>query len=542
MNATAGKPFLISTSLVDLGIRSEQSIIRHERWCLTLTLAVFALFAAYSACTIPLWFDEFFTLFISRLPSLSEMLQAMPADSQPPLQYLLTHLSLRLFGEAEFAVRLPEMLAYLAAGLLTYRIVRRHGTAVQALFALTMLLGSFISFQLAHTARPYGLLMAFTALVFASWQVAASRQKNRLFPLCGVALGIAGAILSHHFGIFHVGLFLATGETVRSIRRRRLDGKMVAAIAVGLSPLAFTLPLAEQTHMIFGEALLRSANFYSRPSLINLFSYLLMVALPLLCMVAAFAFLPWPERTASYRASDLPPVPVHEWFAAGALSLLLPAMMLLAALETHYLITRYAIGASLGLALLAGWALPRLFRPRYIAQPLLALSSLCFVLLIAVILLIENMHQAAWSAQPGADAASPLLLHAPSELPIVIANFSEYPVEWWYAPTAAKQRLVYLSDVQYALKQPDFMGELTLVADEAYIPTPILDYAAFIGGHSRFLLLRTGVTRYNFIESRLTSAGWQLNVIASSGRDVLYRVDQPGNLHQVALSLQHADR
>ena len=68
-------------------------------------MLVFGLSATYRAFITPLQFDEFFTLFISRLSSLSEMVQAMPADGQPPLQYLLTHVFIRMFGETEIAVR-----------------------------------------------------------------------------------------------------------------------------------------------------------------------------------------------------------------------------------------------------------------------------------------------------------------------------------------------------------------------------------------------------------------------------------------------------
>ena len=266
MTVAARKSVLSCTSLADLGVCSEQSIIRHERRYLMLTLAVFALFAAYDACTIPLWFDEFFTFFISRLPSLREMLPAIPADGQPPLQYLLAHVSLRLFGETEFALRLPGMLAYISAGFLTFRIARRHGTAIQALFALALLLGAIINMEQAHTARPYGLLIAFTALAFSCWQEAALRGQNRIIPLSGVAVGVAGASLSHHFGVIQIGLFLAAGETARILQRRKLDGWMLAAIAAGMSPLVLTLALARQSHVLLGEAILHSANFWSKPS------------------------------------------------------------------------------------------------------------------------------------------------------------------------------------------------------------------------------------------------------------------------------------
>jgi len=525
--AETRKPFLISTSLVSLGLRSERSMGRHERLWLLLVLAIFALFAAYHACTVPLWFDELFTLFISRLTSLPEMLRAMPADCQPPLQYLLTHFSLQVFGVSELSLRLPEVLAFMAAGLLTYKIVHRHGTAVQAHFALTLLLGSQIGIEQAYTARPYGLLIAFTALTFACWQEAALREHHRLLPLCGVALGVAGAILSQHFGVVHVGLLLAAGETTRLIQRRRLDGWMIAAISAGMSPLAITLPLANQSHQIFGIAILQSTNYRDRPSLTNLIGYLHLIALPLVFLVVAFAFLPWRRDKNGDRADLLPSVPTHEWMAAWALSLLLPIQMLVASFEHRDVASRYAIGTSLGLVLLGAWGLPRLSRLRFIAQSLLALSTQCFLLLIAATLLIENLRQPIWNAQPGQEAVSSVLLNVPGKLPIVVDNYFEYPQEWWYTQSAVKRRLVHLSDVQFVVKRSDFVGELSLVADQAYLPLPISDYAAFISSNPHFFLFCSGEPNINWTNLRLTSAGWHLTPIAGSGGDVLYEVDRP---------------
>ena len=520
-------PFRITTSLVAIGIRSERSIERHERMYLLFTLAVFTFFAVYHALNAPLWLDELFTYFISRLTSLPEMLQAIQADSQPPLQYMLTHLSVRIFGVTELSIRLPEMLAYMAAGLIIYMIARRHGTAIQALFALTMLLGSIMNIGQAYTARPYGLLIAFTALVFACWQTAALREHHRFLPLCGVALGIAGASFSHHFGVIHTGLLLGAGEVTRLIQRRRMDGWMAAAIAAGLSSLLFTMPMMHQCRQMLGTAILNSTNFCCGPSLINLLDYLFMISIPLLLLIAVFTFLPWLRGSAVVRANDPEPVPAHEWAAAVALSLLLPVLMSLSAIETHYFLFRYAVSCSLGLALLGGWAIPNIAKLRIIAQPLLALSTLCFLLLIVTVLLIENFHRPVWKAQPSAEGVSDVLLHAPGELPIVVANAFDYATDWWYAPPSLKQRLVYLSDVPYALQQPDFLPELSLVRDQRYIPVSTTGYAAFIESHRHFLLLRSGLPRRNWTDARLADSGWRLTPIARSSGDVLYRVDWP---------------
>jgi 4-amino-4-deoxy-L-arabinose transferase-like glycosyltransferase len=522
MTSAAEKPTGTSFSLINLGIGAERSIVRRERTYLSLTLAVFLLFAIYKACVSPLWFDELFTLFVSRLSSFSELWKAMPADGQPPLQYLLSHLSMALLGQTEFALRLPEIVAYGFAGLLTYKIVRRHGSAVQALFALSLMFGAIMNLEQAHTARPYGLLMAFTALAFFSWQAAAATEHNRIIPLCGVALGLACAILSHHFGVIHIGIFLFAGEATRLLRRRRLDWAILLAVGIGLSALAITLPLARQSSAGLGQAILHSANFWARPTLRNLWDYVLLAALPLLILVVLFAPLVRPPQGFLPDSTSLKPVPAHEWIATGAFCVIVPVQVLLAVIKTGYSQPRYAVSTSIGLALLAAWGLPRLPLLRRIAQPLLALSTWCFMALFAMVLLIENLHEPIWMSQPRVDAVPPLLLGASGDLPIVVASAYNYPPYWWYATPGLRQRLTYLYDIPYTARQSDFVAELTLVENREYIPIPITPYASFLESHPRFLLLRSGDERFNWIESRLANEGWQLNVVATSSQEQLY--------------------
>lgn len=524
--APAIPPAQDSSLLVRFCDRVTRSIYEHERFYLLFSMTVFIVADAYKAVTAPLWFDEFFTLFFSRLSPVLEMLKAIPVDSQPPLQYLLTHLSLLWLGESEFAVRLPELLAYVAVGLLTYKIVRFHGTAIQSLFAVAMVMGGFVARQ-AYTARPYGLLLAFTALTFACWQMAVLRQKDRLLPLFGVSFGIAGAILSHNFGIVHIGLFLAAGEIVRIFRRRRLDGRMLVAIVAGFLALTITVPLAHESRIPV-DAVLHSTNLYYRPSFAKLFTYVLMVPVSLLCLVAGLAFLPWPKRMTFSSLNAIPEVPPHEWAAITALSLIVPLQLLITAVTVGQYATRYAIGTSLGLALLGGFALPRVGRLRMKGQVVLALSTLCYLFIISINLMMALVREPVWRAQPGLRAVSPLLLDARGDAPIVVASALDYASEWWYSPAAIRGRLIYLNDFPYAESQPVvFLPEFSLVLDKTYTPFPTIAYAAFIEAHPHFLLLSAGDPNFVWILSRLTDTGWHLSPIAKSGTDVLYQVDMP---------------
>ena len=57
------------------------------------------------------WFDELFAVYLCRLPSFTSTWSAVMhgADFNPPLFYLLTRGSQRLFGEGLIATRLPAM-------------------------------------------------------------------------------------------------------------------------------------------------------------------------------------------------------------------------------------------------------------------------------------------------------------------------------------------------------------------------------------------------------------------------------------------------
>lgn len=515
-----------SSILGSLGKRLVHSISRYERAWLVLALVVFGLSAAYQACIFPLWFDEFFTLFLSRLPTLKQLYQAMPADGQPPLQYLLTHVSLRWFGATEFAMRLPELLAYGAAGLLAWKIVRRHGSAVQALFAAVFLLDSVVPELAGWMARPYGLLLAFTALTLASWQVAALREENRFWPLCGVTAGIAGAVCSHHFGLVHTAMLLAAGEATRIRFRRRLDGWMAVAIAAGYLPLMFTLPLAHRSRVLLGEAVFHSANFWAKPSVSNLLVAILLVSIPLLCLSLVFALLPWPKQDDGALESAITPVPAHEWAAALSLSLMLPVQLLLAFTSTGYFQEKYAIGTSLGLALLCGWGLPRVKHLRRTWPFVLGLATTCVLLFAATQLAMALVRHPINRSRMAHAAVSPLLEQAPGNETIAVANAFDYVPDWWYSAPAIRERLTYLSDVPYAIQQPEFLPELSLALDREYVPAEVADYSGFLASHTHFLLLCSGRPRLNWIEPRLRGSGWELTPLARSGADTLYRVDR----------------
>ena len=130
-----------------------------------------------------LWYDELITFYISKAPTLTELMRLMGRwDLTPPTLHLLARASMSLFGENPIALRLPSVLEFYLASLMIFGYARRKlGTEYGLLSVLLLWYSPF--FQYATEARPYALLaMFFAALLLVR------RACNRLlvpaYPHC----------------------------------------------------------------------------------------------------------------------------------------------------------------------------------------------------------------------------------------------------------------------------------------------------------------------------------------------------------------------
>jgi hypothetical protein len=197
-----------------------------------------------------------------------------------------------------------------------------------------------------------------------------------------------------------------------------------------------------------------------------------------------------------------------------ALAALLPIIVALTAVTTGTFQPRYAIATSIGIAIVLGFAVntfERSTRPAGIALLSLALLGATWAEL------------AAWrTMDPGQMAATHSVLEAvPAGLPIVVASPLVYPTLWWYSPPRLRERLHYLSDLAFAIRQSDPLPELTLVAEQPFIPSKIKAYRAFLAAHPEFYLYcrisrpipcDDGLT---WIKDRLVGDGYALTVVTS---------------------------
>ncbi|QNI37125.1 glycosyltransferase family 39 protein [Edaphobacter albus] len=191
-----------------------------------------------------LWLDELITLHIAQLGSAKAIWNALAhaADPNPPLTHLAVLASLRLFGDYEFALRLPAILGYWIGLLSLFIFLRRHIPTVWAL-AGVLLSMSNAAFDYSYESRSYGIFYGLAMLAVLCWSVTIDpyiSQPRRRFVLLGMTAALAAGICTNYFAV--LAFFpIAGGELVRTFRlsgsRPRIDVRIWTALAVAATPL-----------------------------------------------------------------------------------------------------------------------------------------------------------------------------------------------------------------------------------------------------------------------------------------------------------------
>ena len=87
-----------------------------------------------------------------------------------------------------------------------------------------------------------------------SWQAAAEQTEKRLWQLSGLAVAVAGAMLTHTYGLLVI-LPVGFGELIRSIRIKRLDWTVWLTLGLSSSAILVSVPLRQVFKSFLGTNL-----------------------------------------------------------------------------------------------------------------------------------------------------------------------------------------------------------------------------------------------------------------------------------------------
>jgi 4-amino-4-deoxy-L-arabinose transferase-like glycosyltransferase len=489
-----------------------------ELWAVLGLLTVLYILGVVASNRRLVWLDELFTFDIARARSLKQLWMPFHRfDFQPPTGYLLSRVSMKLFGENKFGLRFPSMLEFYIGSMALFSYVRRKvGISYAAAALLILWMGQ--TFFYAVEARPYALLMMCFSLLLLCWDIAVTSEKRDV-ALWGVAIANLGMFSAHVFAPFSLLPFLAA-EAVRFRRTRKPDFALWTALVLPTSLFLFYVPtIHDYVSISFAPAI--EASLTSIP--VFFYKTINVVSLALLLAVSAALLVRQEEPRATspyhWRREELV---LFGWF------LLVPILLNIAMMPRHGQFSdRYAITTEaaiyIGMAILVGIRLKSNRSAGYAAA--------------AILMVIFCLQAVLWpiASQPPLKDASALASIRP-DLPLVDANPATFFEMNHHEKPEILSRLFFLKDRSLALKYTHmnyFEDRLFVEELKPYflISPNVVSYADFIHQHREFLVLGTFESAGTWLLPKLKDDGAQFTWLGT------YRMPyRDSNLYLVNLS------
>jgi len=318
-----------------------------------------------------IWDDEFFTLYLSKIPTWNELWRALStgADQHPPTFYYLTHLIFRFAGTSHLTLRSTALVGFGLCCLCLYEIARR---LIGPRWAVPAMLAPMTTSALyyATEGRGYGLELGFVTLSLLMW-IFALEGKKRAWTVPALAVALCLAVASHYYAVLF--LFpLVAGELVKTWLRRSIDVPVCCAFFAAFIPLLLFAP-------IILRAKAYSEHFWAVPFWGQMLGWYFNMSGGMLLLLLAAAGVMFSLRIPANDAKDA----MRKWsfpviIAVTSCSLLPVVGGIAAKLITHAFTERYFIAALPGIIILLIWGLRRVIRNDF-AGPALA-SALCLLL------------------------------------------------------------------------------------------------------------------------------------------------------------------
>lgn len=457
----------------------------------------------------PLWFDEACTRFISRLGSPAVIWRSLIGgpDIQPFSFFLITHQSLRLFGDGAFALRIPETIGYAVMCVSIYLFTLRRANRLCAFGAALLPFATGAGFY-AIEGRPYGMELGFCGIMLVSWQ-AAAEHRHRKLALAGLACGAAGAVAVHFLApllLIPIGL----GELERARVKRQLDPAIAIALLIGLIPEIAMIPLVRSQRAFAGA-------FWASPSWIRFEGCYQIIAVPGLACLAAAALLWLRRRPISTAATDRA-LPRYELITLLGF-LCLPLILLAISPITHVLFYRYVLGIVFGPCILCGILLYRLRR----IWPSVAIA---FSVVMFAVLAAREVRDYSRPG-PGNDLTADSVLNATATqgLPVVLSSSHVFLATEGQPNHPPDPRLWYLADRQESIRVFGFdSDDIALLNLRPLAPIQVAGPRDFVTSHPSFLFaVERGEN--NWVLQWVREQGGAVHAEPDQGPFRLFRVD-----------------
>lgn len=483
-----------------------------------LWLVIYSLFllgvTGFIASRRHLWFDEIDTFFIGTLPSLQAIWQALlrATDGQPLGFYIPVHLSHLLFGSSNLTLRLCAVIPFWLTMLALYYAVARRTTPLYGFIAAFMPPFT-VAFQYSFEARPYALVLFFSACSFVAWQFA-KEGRARIISIAAVGVSLAAAISVHYNAVLLV-IPILFGECAYTIRSRKIDIPVLIAICASGIPLIFLLPHIHAIH-IYSKSYWSHSTF---STLSNIY-FVLSAKLIVLAMLAAAAFAFWASLSRTRLSginAEFESLPPHELTAAAGY-LLLPLACFILSFYTKALHYRYVIATVIGFSLFVPFVL-------WLFRSLLSRAASVFCALLVLNLLytsasrLRSPDEDDWGTFAGySELFNPDTKAIYGSNEALVLGDGPFLVAAKYGSMDLRERSYYLTSNSHQSNNSStvFRGLQSIVPG----PFHLVDINAFEQSHRSFLMYNPEAWLLN----ELLSEHQEISVAANLPHGLLYHV------------------
>ena len=466
-----------------------------------------------------LWWDEVEVSYIAQLGAMKDIARALNAglDWQPPTYYIPLSYLTKWFGASSLVLRSVAILPYWLATLIIYFAVARRTSPMHGFLAM-LLPTVTLAFNYSFEARPYALMLFFSACAFLFWQFTQEKRYRR-GALAGLALSLAAAFAVHYNACL-VAVPLLAGEAIRAARRRALDFPVLISIACCAAPAIVLYPnMLAHRNLVVVPAYLPLAN-RTLSAYKNLFSDAGVLGLGTLAIL--IVWFAWPRLNCGERrvvVSKFEMLPL----AVSGVFLLIPAMFSVVSHFTQTFYPRYVLESVIGASIFLGLAVHGVSR----AAPRLSAVLLTVLAAAAIVVVGVRLHapdEIEWgtfgdysdlfdrNAEAVYDSADPILLGQGS-----------YMIALRYGDEDLRKRAIHpLDDTPSEMPGYNLSDRVTFKYLERLLPGELRvpDYSAFKQTYRQFLMYDPDA----WIVDRLLADGAEIKLQKALHRRPLYAV------------------
>ncbi len=188
-------------------------VFLRKSWVLLALGAIMLLGGAlrfYGLAIQSLWSDELASWYFSRADGVGQVVSNVREDIHPPGYFVILHFAQRVFGDSEWALRLPSAVAGWLCIPAIYLLGRRIYSEREGLIAALLVAVSWAGIYFSQETRSYSILILLSIVTaYLWWGVIRGLREERRLPAAETIAYIVVAILcayAHYFGALLIAL------------------------------------------------------------------------------------------------------------------------------------------------------------------------------------------------------------------------------------------------------------------------------------------------------------------------------------------------